>query len=130
MTFPPGAHSSPGRPPLDNAASAVIAAARARLDQRTPIPALPAAKPPVPLTAEQRAEALDVIKDGGACTLCGGLHQGADLPACPRLATFRLDGDGRVVEGSFWPGTEWAAGRVVLAEDAAEPVEGVGDGST
>ena len=57
-----------------------------------------------------------------ACT------QGRPVPRVPRLATFELDGDGKVIKGSFWPGLNWAKGRVILAEDAAEEQQEAGDG--
>lgn len=93
--------------PLDSAAAEVLDTVR-RLGRR---PAL---------TAAERAEAEQAARDDRYCVLCGGIHASPSTPACPRLATFKTDGDGRVTEGSFWPGTEWAEGRVILAEDAAE----------
>ena len=102
--------------------------------------------PRPPLTPEQREEALKRIDAGGkdgTCLFCGGLHHGASTPACPRLATFELNGDGQVIKGSFWPEgvsdaaveldgegavravtfhqhDEWDTSQIVRAADAAE----------
>ena len=106
MTTPrPGA-------PLDGAAAEVLGAFRRR---------------PPPLTAAERAEAEQAAADNRSCVLCGGIHASPSTPACPRLATFKTNGDGTVTEGSFWPGTDWAEGRVILAEDAAETEEAPGE---
>ena len=101
---------------------------------------------PARLTPEQREEALKRIDAGGkdgTCLFCGGLHHGASTPACPRLATFELNGDGQVIKGSFWPEgvsdaaveldgegavravtfhqhDEWDTSQIVRAADAAE----------
>lgn len=40
--------------------------------------------------------------------------------ACPRLASFEIDGDGKVKAGTFWPGLKWAKGRVEFVEDLME----------
>ena len=55
------------------------------------------------LTPEEREDALKRAEDGETCRFCGAFHHGASTPACPRLATFELNGDGQVVKGSFWP---------------------------
>jgi hypothetical protein len=94
----PGVPVSPGFPPLEHAAQSALRAAQQRLDAFT-------GKAPVfppPLTREEREEAL---KDAGstACCFCAAWHPGASTAACPRLATFKLNGDGQVVEGTFWP---------------------------
>jgi len=139
----PGAPSSPGFPLLDPAAQKALHAARARVDAMTGrVP-----QPPPQLTAAERAEAL---KDAAAsaCQFCAGFHPGASTPACPRLATFKLNSAGEVTEGSFWPDGitdasaevigedgktkavfhahgEWDTSKVVFAADAAEePGEG------
>jgi hypothetical protein len=73
-------------------------------------------RPQVPaLSPQERAEA----EQAERCVYCAGIHAGMSTPACPRLASFELDGDGKVKAGTFWAGLEWAKGRVVLAEDAA-----------
>lgn len=100
-----------GQPPFDSAAQATIAAARARMS------------PPRPqvLSAEDRAEAEAAAKEAEAiCRLCLGLHVHPNTPGCPRLASGKIDGDGKVVEFTFWPGLDWAKGRVILAEDIHE----------
>ena len=79
-----------------------------------------------PLTEQERTEAQQQPE---RCLLCAGIHAGMSTPGCPRLASFKVDGDGKITEGTFWPGTEWAAGRVLFAEDVAEDgEEGGGDG--
>lgn len=114
MTFTPGQMGA-GRPPLENAASSVLAAARGRIGGQRPYPALP----PQKLTAEQQQEAIQTISNGGGCGLCGGIHAAAEH-GCPRLASFRLDGDGRITEGTFWPDGSWDRSSVVFATDEAE----------
>lgn len=113
MTHPGGGYTtswSGSRPPFDPAAASTLGAVRQRLAGERPHPAQP------PLTEAERTEA----QKAGHCQFCAGIHAGMSTPACPRLATFKLDGDGKVMEGSFWPGTDWAPGRVIFAEDAAE----------
>jgi len=140
----PSAPSSPGFPLLDPAANQALHAARARVDAMTGRgPQLPT------LSTEEREEAL---KDAATatCTFCAGFHPGASTPACPRLATFKLNGDGNVVEGSFWPDGitdasaevigddgktkavfhlhgEWDTSKVVFAADAAEEPREAGE---
>lgn len=92
----PGVPASPGFPPLEHAAQAALHAAQQRLDAFT------GRRPAFPMPREEREEAL---KDAAqsACLFCASWHPGASTPACPRLATFELNGDGKVVKGSFWP---------------------------
>jgi hypothetical protein len=103
---------SAGQPPFEDAAAATIAAARGQ--QRRPV--LPAQ----PLTEEDKAEAAKVAQAKLYCTLCGGAHAMPSTPACPRLSSFELDGDGKLKAGTFWPGLKWAKGRVALIEDLHE----------
>jgi hypothetical protein len=109
------------RPPLENAAAAALAAARGRMGSgpRFPLP------PPQKLTAEEKAEALSTIAQGGACGLCGGIHAAAEY-GCPRLASFRRDADGVIVEGTFWPDGSWDRSGIVFATDATEGEAGDG----
>jgi hypothetical protein len=95
----PGVPTSPGFPVLDPVAQQAIRMAQSRLEALTHgnLP-LPAKK----LTEDEKAEALKSAKDD-ACYLCGALHAAPNTPACPRVATFKLNGDGKLVEGSFWP---------------------------
>jgi hypothetical protein len=120
VTFPPGAHSGPGRPLLENAAAATIAAARQRIGPGRAFPP----PPPQNLTAEERAEAVDVISKGGGCPCCGGIHAAEDY-GCPRLSWFRRDADGMLVEGAFFPDGQWDSERVIFADPKGE----TGDGS-
>jgi hypothetical protein len=133
VTYPAG---EPGR----HAAPVMLEAARGRLE-RAGASAAPrfAVRRKKVLTPEARAEAAGVLRAGGGCFICGGLHAGSEL-ACPRLATFTLGGDGVPVElsavlpdgqvstrtvylseGTFWPNGSWEdPERVILAEDANE----------
>lgn len=104
------------RPLLDRPAEAAINAARDRAGllgkPRFPLPVRA-------LTPQERDDALDQAAKN-ACTLCGGLHAAPNTPACPRIRTFRLDGDGRVAEGSFWQDGEFDASRILFVADVAE----------
>ena len=144
----PGAPTSPGLPLLEPAAQHTIAAAQARVAAMTGRAPLP----PQKLTEKEREEAL---KDAAstACLFCASLHPGASTPACPRLAMFKLNGDGMVIEGSFWPDgitdttveqigddektktvthtrSDWDTSKVVPVADVAEEdeAEAVADG--
>ena len=144
----PGVPVSPGLPLLEGPARDAIVMARSRVD------ALTRAQLPFPvktLSGEEKAEAL---KDAAtaACRFCAALHPGASTAACPRLATFELNGDFDVVKGSFWPSgatetvvvtdgdgkvlsvtqtssSDWDTTRVVFAADLAEEEDGAGDDS-
>lgn len=99
----PGVPVSPGFPPLEHAARQALRDAQDCLG-------VLAGRPVFPLVPKQeREEALENAKDT-ACAYCGGWHEGASTPACPRLATFELNGDGKVVKGTFWPdgAEDWA----------------------
>ena len=136
MTTPPG-----GSPPLTRPAQDAINAARERLAGMQGRPVFPPPRPA--LTPQDREETLKAAADGAVCLFCGGIHPGASTPACPRLASFKLNGDGKITEGSFWPDsvtdtvtetgpdgaprtvtfhthTEWDTTRVVFPADAAE----------
>jgi len=109
-----------GNPMLEQEATRLIQAARASAFTRgaTQMP-IPLPEPPV-LTDEERTEAEKALAD--MCRLCAGIHAGGDL-ACPRLASFKLDGDGNVREGTFWRDGEWDTSRVLFAADAVETDE-------
>lgn len=137
---------SSGFPPLERTAQSAINAARARLDVLTGKgPGFPQLSP------EEKKEALEEAGKGGACAFCASLHAGASTAACPRLATFELNGDGRVVKGSFWPEgvsdeevimdgdgkilqvtirrhDDWNTGKVLAVADAAEEEEATDGG--
>ncbi len=123
MSFP-GAQGGYSRPPLETAASAALMAARGKLGGRHAFP-VPPQQPPK-LTPEQRTEAMDIISKGAACRCCAGIHPGDEM-ACPRLASFELDGDGNVRAGSYFADGSWDRSSVVFATDAAE--EAVPDGT-
>lgn len=111
-----------GQPPFERSAAGAIAGARQQLGL-DPHPRRP------PLTPAERREAEDAAKQSAqVCRLCLAIHALPNSPGCPRLATFKLDGDGRVVEGSFRTDTLWQD-RVVFLEDAHEDGgEAAGDG--
>jgi hypothetical protein len=116
----PGLGRPGGSPPLDRAASEAIEAARARAGIGQG-PAFPFARRVV-LTDEQREEVLKQAKDE-ACRLCGGIHAAPNSPACPRLRTFELNPDGKVIKGEFWGDGYWDASRILFVADAAETGE-------
>ncbi len=120
----PGAPGSGrGAPMFEETAQAAIAATRPRT-QPWPPHAMMSEIPdgPSPLTEKERAEA---EKAKVVCEFCLGYHALPNSAGCPRLASFELDGDGRVKSGTFFEGTKWAKGRVVFVEDVHE--EGDGD---
>jgi hypothetical protein len=116
----PGLGRPGGSPPLDRAASEAIEAARARAGIGQPLAF------PFPgrhkLTEDEREEALKRAKDE-ACRLCGGLHAAPDSPACPRVRTFELNPDGKVIKGEFWQDGQFDASRILFVADAAETEE-------
>lgn len=136
MTHPGvGVPTSPGIPPFEHAARQAIDAARARVEGFT--------RPRPILTPAEREDALKRADEGETCRFCAAFHAGASTPACPRLATFELNGDGQVIKGSFWPEgvsdaaveldgegavravtfhkhDEWDTSQIVRAADAAE----------
>lgn len=105
----------PGGPtmPLDVAATHTIRETQARLG-------LAPVMPRAPLTDKERRDASDLFKQGAVCAFCAAIHVGASSPACPRLASGKLNGDGAVVEFAFWPDGQWDQSRVVFAADVAE----------
>jgi hypothetical protein len=122
VTFPGGGAMPMGgsRPPFEDEAARVLAAAR-----RATVPQRPV------LTQREKTEAQEAARQQRHCALCGGIHAMPSTAACPRLASFELDGDGKVRAGTFWPGKRWSKGRVLLAEDAHEDGEeedAAGDG--
>jgi len=135
----PGVPTSPGVPVFEHAAQEAIRQARSRVEAFT--------RPRPILTPEEREDALKRAEEGETCRFCAGFHPGASTPACPRLATFELNGDGQVVKGSFWPegitdaaveldgegavravtfhrNDQWDTSQIVRAADAAEEEDG------
>lgn len=100
MTQPPS--------PLDHLAGQVIHGTQQRL--------LPTITSRPALDAAERRDADELISHGNVCRFCAGLHVGANSPACPRLAGGKLNGDGAVVEFTFWPPHEWDTSRVVFPD--------------
>jgi len=112
MTMPGGRSA----PPFEQIARDVISATRPQPRR-------------LPLTPQDRAKGQKVRKKDRVCRLCLGYHALSELspPGCPRLASFELDGEGRVKAGTFWPGRGWKKGRVEFAEDVEELLEEDGD---
>jgi hypothetical protein len=134
-------------PLLENPARDAIGMARSRVE------ALTRAQLPFPVKALSEEEKAGALRDAAtaACRFCAALHPGASTAACPRLATFKLNGDLDVTEGSFWPSgatetvvttnaegnvlsvtqtsrSDWDLSRVVFADDLAEEEEAGDDG--
>lgn len=135
----PGVPVSPGFPGLEGPAQQAIGMAQDRLGVLT------RARFPLPvktLSSEEKEDALKSAKDE-ACCFCAAFHAGASTAACPRIATFKMNGDGAVTEGSFWPegvvdsaiemnaagevvavtfheSRGWNTGRVVFVDDVAD----------
>lgn len=115
MTLPGGATM-----PLDLAANVAIRETQQRLGLAPAVRA--------PMTAAEKREAHALVKAGNTCVFCAGLHVGASGPACPRLASGKLNGDGTVTEFAFWRDGDWDTSRVVFAADVEdEEVDADGD---
>ena len=103
----------------------VIAQARQRVAPQKPL--IPPALMPKPerpeLTDADRRALGDLIAANGACEHCGGIHAGLEL-ACPRLASFELDGDRKVRAGTYWPDGGYDTSRTIFAEEASVIPEG------
>lgn len=97
MTFPPGPGGR-GANPFDLPAGNVIGTARAAMDPRAQY------RPPPSLTKEEKAEARDKAL---ICTFCAAIHPLPSSPACPRIASCELNGDGDVIKAAFWKPGEW-----------------------
>jgi hypothetical protein len=80
VTYPDG---STGR----HAASATISASRARNEPANGKgPRFP--RQGRTLSPDRAADVLKAFADGDFCSLCGGIHAGLSMPACPRVASF------------------------------------------
>jgi len=98
----PGAYQmgGGGEQPFDRTGADVIGAMRHHLG-----PPRPYAR----LTEEERTEAEAAAREEAkVCRFCIAIHPLPNGPGCPRLLTFELDGDGRVVKGTYR--TRWAGG--------------------
>lgn len=116
MTTPNG----PRQPLLEALASHVIHGTQDRINLGAPAPTT------APPTQEEKQLAAELIQRGDVCRFCAGIHPGASGPACPRLASGKLNGDGTVVEFTFWADHDWrpaAAGRVVFVEELGDDTE-------
>ncbi len=103
-----------GQPPLEHIAADVLAVARGQ--QRRPL--VPERRP---LSAEdQRLADEAAANDARICRYCIGVHKFPTSVGCPRLASGELSGDGTLKSFTFWPGTDWAEGRVTFIEDLHE----------
>jgi len=109
MTMPQGGGSPHSQ--LDLAALAAVSSAQRLLGSQ----------PRLPVTHEEREELERVAADGGLCRFCAGIHAGGSTPACPRLASGKLNGDGDLIEFTYWP--SWDASRVIYPEDVDEEAE-------
>jgi len=123
VTFNPGGGGY-SRPPLEEAASAALAAVRGRMGSARPYPPPESRK----LSPQERAETMQAIQQGGACGCCGGIHV-AEEYGCPRLAWFRRDADGRICEGVYWADGQYDARRITFADPADEQETEAGDGA-
>lgn len=112
----PSFHAGGPVNPLDSVARNVAHGAQHLIQGLQPKPPVPA----LPLTAEEKKEAEDAIRAGAVCLFCASIHPGASSPACPRLASGKLNGDGTVVEFTFWKDGEWDTSRLVPIEDLDE----------
>ena len=103
-----------------HAASATLSAARAVRPASGLPPRFTHQRPR--LSPERRQEILQGFTEGGFCPYCLGIHAGAALavPGCPRIATFELDGDGKLRAAAYWPDGEWDASGVYFTADVEE----------
>jgi hypothetical protein len=113
VTIGTGSLGRGGVPPLEAAANTVIR----DLQRVTYTPVGP------PLTPAERQEAAKLVREGLTCQFCAGLHAGPSSPACPRLASGKLNGDGAVIEFTFWPDGQWDTSRVRFVADLADETE-------
>ena len=122
MSVGPGAYQmgGGGEQPFDRTGADVIGAMRHHLG-----PPRPYAR----LTEEERTEAEAAAREEAkVCRFCIAIHPLPNGPGCPRLLTFELDGDGRVVKGTYRTDDMAWQVRVILLEDAHEDgEEGGGD---
>ena len=118
MTMPGAPGSGRGAPMFEQVAQDAIAATRPR-PQQWPPPEPVYGQPPAPLTDEEKKLAAQAERAALICRLCGAVHAMPNTAACPRLASFELDADGKVKAGTFFSGTKWQD-RVVLAEELHE----------
>jgi len=82
-----------------------------------PQPVIPATlTPPAPLSNEEKNILEEAVRTGALCRCCNGIHAGAEL-ACPRLASFQVDRDGRLTGGEYWPEGMWTPPRLTYGED-------------
>lgn len=109
----PSYHAGGPVSPLDSVARAVTHGAQDKIAHLQP-------KPTLPLTQQEKKEAEDAVKAGAVCVFCARIHPGASSPACPRLASGKVNGDGTVIEFTFWQDGSWDTSRSVPVEDLEE----------
>lgn len=112
----PSYHAGGPVNPLDATARTVAHGAQSLIQNLQP-------KPIVPLTVQEKADAAEAIKSGAVCVFCASLHAGASSPACPRLASGKVNGDGTVIEFTFWRDGEWDTSRLIPIEDLDDASE-------
>ena len=108
--------TDPGYVPRRYSAAEIIENARQRTMLSHPVRSLPQPSRPVLTDADRRALS-EAIAAGSLCRCCAGVHAGGEL-ACPRLAVFEVDADGRLKGGSYWPDGAYDTSRIIFAEEA------------
>lgn len=134
VTTPGVPSAGRGQPAFDSIAAEAIAAARGHPRSFTsPYGGQPpdwdtaAAYERAELSEEERAEAARAKEQAAlVCRLCGTVHVLPNAPACPRLLSFELAGDGSVKAGTFRTDRKWIGGIAVPAADMYEKEGGDG----
>lgn len=73
-----------------------------------------------PVSPDRRDEITGQFAEGTYCNLCGGIHPGLSVPACPRVASFELDADGKLRAATFWQDGDWDTSGTYFASDVEE----------
>ena len=101
-------------------ASATLDAARARTESARDRVVPRFARQPRLVSAERRQQITEQLAAGDYCTLCGMIHPGMSMPACPRVASCEMDADGKLRAVTFWPDGEYDASGTYSAADVEE----------
>lgn len=104
-------------------AGEVIRDVQAMFAPQSPLLAVPQ-RPP--LTSDEQKALDEAAEKDALCKCCSGVHAGTEL-ACPRLASFTLNGDGRLTGGTYWPHGQWVPPRMSLTEDAGPAEDDPGE---